>query len=70
MQLIINGKEENVTNGLSVSDLLKERGVETPETVAVELNGEILDHEEFDNINLKEKDKVEFIFFVGGGNFT
>ena len=67
MQLVINGKEEKVTDVISVSELLKARGVKTPETVSVELNGEILDREDYGSTNLKENDQVEFIYFMGGG---
>ncbi len=67
MQLIINGKTENVSDVLSLSDLLTHRGVEKPETVTVELNGEILENDDFDCTQLKENDLVEFLYFMGGG---
>ena len=67
MLLIINGKEENVPNAVNVTDLLKERGVEAPEMVSVELNSEILNRNDFSNTYLKENDKLEFLYFMGGG---
>ncbi len=67
MQLTINGRPEAVPDALSMSGLLEVRGVKTPETVAVELNGEILDRSDFDCTSLKENDLVEFIYFMGGG---
>jgi len=67
MQLKINGKEETVTEVQSMTDLLKIRGVKTPEAVSVELNGEFLKREDFETTILKENDEIEFLYFVGGG---
>jgi len=67
MQLKINGKEETVTDVQSVTDLLRIRGVKTPETVSVELNGEFLKREKLETAILKENDEIEFLYFVGGG---
>jgi sulfur carrier protein len=69
MLLIINGKEENVPNTVNVTDLLKVRGIEVPEMVSVELNNEILSRNDFSNTLLKENDKVEFLYFMGGGEY-
>lgn len=68
MKIIINGSEADVTTGLTVSDLLAERQVKMPDMVSVELNGDILDRHIFQTTTLKEGDKVEFLYFMGGGN--
>jgi sulfur carrier protein len=39
-----------------------------PEMVSVELNGQILRRTEFDATILKDDDKVEFLYFMGGGH--
>ena len=67
MKLIINGKEETVIDGLNVSELLKEKNVEMPEMVSVELNGEILNRDAFQTTFLNQNDQVEFLYFMGGG---
>jgi sulfur carrier protein len=67
MQLIINGKEEMVPDVLTVTDLLKIRGIETPEMVSVELNSEILSRVDFEKTYLREKDQIEVLYFMGGG---
>lgn len=59
MQLEINGKEETVTKVQSITGLLKIRGVKTPETVSVELNGGILKREKLGTAILKENDEIE-----------
>lgn len=68
MKLVLNGKNENTAEGATVSQLLVERKVAQPDMVSVEVNGEMLSRDEFDNTVLKENDQVEFLFFMGGGS--
>ena len=68
MKLVINGKDTQSKDNLSVTELLAEQKVKMPDTVSVEINGSILRRTEFDNTSLKEGDKVEFLYFMGGGN--
>jgi sulfur carrier protein len=70
MELIINGKTIQCGEGLSVTALLGEQEVKMPDMVSVELNGEILRREKFDQTTLKQGDKVEFLYFMGGGGGT
>ena len=67
MQLLINGKEELVTDGINMFSLLQEQDVRMPEMVSVELNEDILECEAFENTILQENDRVEFLYFMGGG---
>ena len=67
MKLTLNGKESDFTDGLTVSELLVEQQVKTPEMVSVELNGQILKRSKFEDTILKDGDKVEFLFFAAGG---
>ena len=69
MTLTINGKRETLKqNGsLTVVDLLRVRNVEMPDMVSVQLNGEILNREEFERTRIKDNDEVEFLYFMGGG---
>ena len=68
MTLMINGKPVNVPEGLTVSALLTDQKVKMPEMVSVELNGTILDRATFESQTLNEGDKVEFLYFMGGGS--
>ena len=68
MKLVVNGKEDNLAEGLTISQLLIEQEVKMPEMVSVELNGQILKRSQFENTTLNEGDKVEFLYFMGGGN--
>ena len=69
MKLIVNGKESNLAEGLTISQLLAEQNVKMPDMVSVELSGQILKRSDFDNTVLKDDDKVEFLYFMGGGKW-
>ena len=68
MKLCLNGEESDFTDGLTIGELLVEQQVKTPEMVSVELNGQILKRSAIENTVLKDGDKVEFLFFAGGGS--
>ncbi len=68
MNLVVNGKETNITDGLAVSELLTQENIKMPNMVSVELNGQILKRTEFETTILKNDDKVEFLYFMGGGS--
>ena len=66
MKIKINGKEEQLQDGISVADLLKSRKIRV-EMVSVELNDAILHRDQFPTTSLKEGDRVEFLYYMGGG---
>ncbi|WP_018249270.1 sulfur carrier protein ThiS [Orenia marismortui] len=67
MKIKVNGKEVELKKGLTVSELLLKEDVDMPDMVSVELNGEILERDNFSDKALKSGDKVEFLYFMGGG---
>jgi sulfur carrier protein len=68
MNLIINGKETNINDNLTVSELLIKENVQMSDMVSVELNGQILKRNKFEQTSLNNNDKVEFLYFMGGGS--
>jgi len=66
MKITLNGKQETLREGMSVLDMLREKKLK-PEIVAVELNEKILDKKDFGSAFIKDKDKIEVVFFMGGG---
>ena len=70
MNLVVNGKTTNMSDGVTVSQLLIRENVKMPQMVSVELNGQILRRSQHEETTLKEDDKVEFLYFMGGGNVT
>ncbi len=67
MKLTVNGKMFEANPNISVIELLKEKNVESPDMVSVEINGKIIRKEKYSQIELREDDKVEFLYFMGGG---
>jgi len=65
MQLIVNGKEKN-TESKTVQDLLDELEI-NDKVMAAAVNMDVVKKENWSTFELKEKDKVEFLQFVGGG---
>jgi len=70
MKIVVNGERVNCGDGLTVDELLVEQKVKMPDMVSVELNGQILRRAEFDVTMLKDEDKVEFLYFMGGGSWN
>ena len=66
IQIKLNGKENEILAGASVSDLLLKWKVR-PELVTVEVNESILQKLEYDQTILKARDNVEVVFYMGGG---
>ena len=52
---------------LNVSELIKQSDVQQPDMVSVQVNEEFAEREDWETIQLKEGDKVDFLYFMGGG---
>ena len=66
IKIKINGKVKSISNNYSVSDLVKNLKI-SMKKVAIELNQEIIDKKKISKINLKKNDKIEIVYFIGGG---
>ena len=66
MQIRLNGKERQVSRGLTVAGLLEELELH-PGMVVVELNREILERDGYAGVPVREGDTLELVHFVGGG---
>nr|WP_304149096.1 sulfur carrier protein ThiS [Mitsuokella multacida] len=67
MNLTVNGKALSIDKSINLKELLTVAKAEQPDYVTVELNGEFVDHSGFETTFVKEGDKVEFLYFMGGG---
>ncbi len=65
----LNGKPNEIKAGMTVTDLLIKWRMR-PELVTVEINENILQKLDYDTTQIKDGDKVEFIFYMGGGSGT
>lgn len=70
MKLVINGDEKQVTDDMTVSQLLVEENVKIPDMVSVELNGRILKKTAYDGTILEDGDNVQLVYFMGGGSIV
>lgn len=68
MKVVINGEQMELAKAITVTDLLQERKVASPDMVSVEINEEILARDAFATTFLKENDTIEFLYFMGGGS--
>lgn len=66
MRLRINGEDQDVSDEMTVSDLVASLGL-AGRRVAVERNREILPASSWDAVRLAEGDVLEIVHFVGGG---
>ena len=66
IQVQLNGKERDVRAGLTVRGLLETLGL-APGLVVVERNREILARARYDEVAVREGDRLELVHFVGGG---
>ncbi len=66
MKVFINGEIKEITGEVSLVELLKKFSL-PHERVAVELNKEVVRKKDWENILVKDADKIEIVHFVGGG---
>ena len=65
--IYLNGKKEEIENGPSISMLLDAKKIR-PEVVTVELNNEIIGKDKYQTTHLKPNDRLEFVYYMGGGS--
>jgi thiamine biosynthesis protein ThiS len=66
MRLLINGEEREIADGLSLADLIAQLKMKA-DRVAVERNGEIVARNQWSSTVLADRDRLEIVQFVGGG---
>lgn len=67
-KIYVNGEAQEVSLPLNVSELIKQTGVQQPEMVSVQVNEEFAERNDWDNIQIAEGDKIDFLYFMGGGS--
>lgn len=66
MRIFCNGEEKTVGQALTLKQLIEELGL-AERRVAVEVNREIVPRSRHAEYRLKDDDRVEVVFAVGGG---
>jgi len=66
MEVTVNGERRMITKEVNLKELLKNFSL-PQERIAVELNKEVVRKKDWENIMVKDTDKIEIVHFVGGG---
>jgi sulfur carrier protein len=66
MEIVVNGKTEEIEEDISILEYLNEKDISTGHIV-VELNKKIIKRETFQATKLSSGDRIEVLQLVGGG---
>jgi len=67
-KITVNGEAQEVQLPLSLTELITLNKVQQPEMVSVQVNEDFVDRSEWDGIQVKEGDSIDFLYFMGGGS--
>ena len=62
----LNGDPYEISKGTNLNELLNKLKIQKNK-VAIEVNGEIVEKNKYQNLILSKDDKVEIVKFIGGG---
>ncbi len=66
MNIKVNGRDHTFDDPINLTQLIEK--IEVKQSLfVIELNKDIIHKDKYDNVYLKEDDKVEVVSFVGGG---
>lgn len=66
MKIIVNDETREVSDAVTVQELLRDRGLER-QPCAVEVNQQVVKKAEHETRQLQDGDRVEIVTLVGGG---
>lgn len=69
MNLVVQGQSFLYQGAPDIGSLLESRG-ENMLYVNVRINDQVLDTREFKQVPVKEGDRIDFLYFMGGGSFV
>ena len=69
MTITVSGNKKEFEDGLTLPRLIELENVETPQYVTVSINEEFIAKDAEESIVLKDGDVVEFLYFMGGGQY-
>ena len=67
MKVTVAGVEKKYPEKLTIKQLIELEQVETPQYVTVSVNDTFAERESFESFILKDRDVIEFLYFMGGG---
>ncbi len=69
MKIILNGQEKSFRAPVTIAVLVQEMGL-SERRIAVEVNREIVPRSRHGEFELKDNDRVEVVFAIGGGGIV
>jgi sulfur carrier protein len=66
-KITVNGKAQELENPMTLAQLILLNNITQPDMVSVQLNEEFIDKANYESIELKDDDEVDFLYFMGGG---
>lgn len=69
MVVTIAGEKKDIVEKTTVAKLIVDENVDNPQYVTVTVNDEFVDRDAFETTEIKENDTIEFLYFMGGGQF-
>jgi sulfur carrier protein len=71
MKIKVNSKEQEYSNNnITITEILTKEDVKNPEMVSVQINGEFVTRENYNDKIIKDGDELDYLFFMGGGQFS
>lgn len=67
IKISVNGKKEELETQMRITELLKKKDIR-PQVATVEVNDKIVQRKDYECKILKDNDRVEIVFFIGGGS--
>ena len=64
----VNGNEQEISNPVSLTELIALNNVAQPSMVSIQLNGEFVVRDDYDSTLVNVGDEVDFLYFMGGGS--
>ncbi|MBI5399074.1 cysteine synthase A [Candidatus Saganbacteria bacterium] len=66
INVTLNGKKESLLGEIPIEELLKLKNIRR-EVVTVEVNDQVIDKQKYSETKLKDGDRIEFVYYMGGG---
>jgi sulfur carrier protein len=66
-KISVNGKAQELETPISIAELIKLNNVAQPEMVSIQLNGQFVNRDDFNETVVSEGDELDFLYFMGGG---
>ena len=66
MNILLNGQQRSFDTPISIAQLLREMGL-AERRVAVEVNHEIVPRSRHGGYQIRDNDRIEVVFAIGGG---